>query len=208
MKGKATIIILTAFLIAAVPILYASEGQPASAGGPEMADVMSLVADGRGQAALDLVIQAATERGGWGPAPGDAVVFDPYLSRQVRGSVLDYDELPNCSDPAISPDKDACIADFLRLETLVRFGPSLYSTPEADNSVTSRPAFDDLLSTFIEEVGHSWQEYLYETDGQGSGLRQRATTRAESERWSAGREYQIKRYILSQIGRASCRERV
>lgn len=174
--------------------------QRTEAAGPSMNEVAAMIANNQEQAALEIVIRTAREVGGWGPAPGDDVVFDPYMSRQVRGAVWDFDEMPDCHDPKVSPDPQACLAQFVALERQVRFGPSLFTTPQADGSVAPRPIFDDLLSTYIEEVGHSWQEYQYEMQGSGSGLRQRPTTLAESQRWAAGREYQIKRYILSLDG--------
>ncbi|MBN1966098.1 MAG: hypothetical protein JW910_15720, partial [Anaerolineae bacterium] len=60
--------------------------------------------------------------------------------------------------------------------------------------------FDDVLSTYIEEVGHSWQEYLYETDGLGSGPRTRPTGYYEAMHFAPGSEYQVKLYILNLDG--------
>ncbi len=174
--------------------------KPALAVGPDLLSLADLVRNGQGEVALQQVAEFAQQLGGWMPAPGDELVFDPYMSRKVRGSSLDYDELPDCADPQVSPDEAACIRQFRTLERQVRFGRSLFTTPAEDGTDQPRPAFDDLLSTYIEEVGHSWQEYLYETNGQGSGARTRQTSKAESERWAAGREYQIKRYILSLDG--------
>lgn len=173
---------------------------PASAAGPEVVTLYDLVQNGQGDMALQQVVDYAQQLGGWMPAPGDELVFDPYLSRKARGSMLDTDELPNCADPLVATDEASCIAQFRTLERQVRFGPSLFTTPTEDGTVEVRPAFDDLLSTYIEESGHSWQEYLYETNGLGSGSRSRQTSKAESDRWAAGREYQIKRYILSLDG--------
>jgi hypothetical protein len=87
-----------------------------------------------------------------------------------------------------------CHALFLAQERQVRFGPSLFTNPVDGGSAVLRPAFGDLLSTYIEETGHSWQEYQYETNGSGGA--RRSTTRAESDRWAHGKEYQIKSYIL------------
>jgi hypothetical protein len=170
------------------------------AAGPDVASLVAMVHNGEGESALQLVVETAATLGNWGPAPGDTVVYDRFMSRNVRGAVQDYDDLPDCSNPKISPDEQACIAQFQALEQQVRFGPSLFSTPQDDGSAAPRPTFDDLLSTYIEEVGHSWQEYLYETDGRGNGARTRLTSQAESEHWGPGREYQIKMYILSLDG--------
>lgn len=173
--------------------------RPAAALGPDRLALYDMVRNGQGAAALDMVAAAAQALGGWQPAPGDQILFDAHLSRKVRGASQDFDELPfDCADPTFSDDEEACRQAFAAQETQVRFGRSLFSTPSADGD-TPRPAFDDLLSTYIEEVGHSWQEYLYETDGRG-GARTRQTTLAESEKWSNGREYQIKMYILSLDG--------
>jgi len=167
---------------------------------PEVQALNQLVTSGNGAEALDRVRSTAFELGGWAPAPGDEVVFDPYLSRKVRGTVVDFDELPyDCADPKVSADKDTCLEEFAAKERQVRFGQSLFTTP-GDGGAVVRPSFDDLLSTYIEEVGHSWQEYLYETNGNGNGQRIRQTTIAESEYWGPGREYQVKSYILSLDG--------
>lgn len=199
MKAKhVSIILLAAFVYINVNAISYRVNYAAAAG-PEMEQIRVMVENKDEQYALDLIMQTAKEIGGWEPAPGDNVVFDSYMSRNIRGSVLDYDEPAHCSDVRVSPDPQACIDDFQRVETQVRFGPSLFSTPQPDGNATLRPEFSDLLSTYIEEVGHSWQEYLYETKGTGNGPRQH-TTKAESEHWAAGREYQIKRYILSLDG--------
>jgi hypothetical protein len=193
--------ILSLVIVVSIGMQQISMGaSPALAAGPEVAVLQQMANDGHGQDALQQVIDAATARGGWAPAPGDQVVYDRFMSRDVRGSVLDYDELPDCANPRFGADEQACIAQFQTLERQVRFGPSLFSTPQDDGSAMPRPAFDDVLSTYIEEAGHSWQEYQYETEERGSGARLRATTLAESERWAPGREYQIKRYILSLDG--------
>ncbi len=57
-----------------------------------------------------------------------------------------------------------------------------------------------MLSTYIEEVGHSWQEYLYETEGRGSGERTRVTSYSTGLRLGPGWEYQIKIYLLTLDG--------
>jgi hypothetical protein len=70
----------------------------------------------------------------------------------------------------------------------------------ADGSSAPRPAFDDLLAIYLEEVGHSWQEYLHETDGLGRGARTRQTSWEDGLYRLNGWEYQVKRYILSLDG--------
>ncbi|MBN1966662.1 MAG: hypothetical protein JW910_18565 [Anaerolineae bacterium] len=172
-----------------------------SATGPEVMTLLDMVADGQGQAAVQLVASTAMELGGWQAAPGDELVFDRFLSRKIRGASQDFDEMPyDCNDPNVSADPAACRSAFEIQERQVRLGWSFFTNPSDDGTPAARPAFDDLLSTYIEEVGHSWQEYLYETDGRGTGARTRQTTMAESERWSNGREYQVKMYILNLDG--------
>jgi hypothetical protein len=168
----------------------------ALAAAPEVSTLQDLVASGQGDVALAQVAAEALARGNWQPAPGDMVAYDPRMNRDLRGGVIDFDEI-DCSGSILLEDE--CLAQFHALEQLVRFGPSLFTTPVNGETVL-RPAFDDLLSTFIEESGHSWQEYLYETNGRGTGARTRETSLAESERWWHGREYQIKRYILNLDG--------
>ncbi|MBN1200538.1 MAG: hypothetical protein JXJ20_01660 [Anaerolineae bacterium] len=175
--------------------------QSAAAAGPTVTSLVDLAHDGQGDLALQQVAAAAIEHGGWGPAPGDEIVFDRFMARNVRGAVQDYDELPiDCADPQVSVDEQECIEHFQAFEHQVRFGPALFATWQADGTAVPRPAFDDLLSTFIEESGHSWQEYLYETGGLAQGPRTRQTTKADSEQMGPGREYQVKRYILSLDG--------
>jgi hypothetical protein len=196
-SGSQVIILIVVAVLAASQLMQVRR---ATATGPDMLTLTDMLQNGQGEAALQLVVAAAAELGSWSAAPGDELTYDPYMSRKIRGSSLDYDEFPDCGNPKVASDEQACRAQFQMLEHQVRFGPSFFSTPEDGGGATPRPAFDDLLSTYIEEVGHSWQEYLYETEGRGSGARTRQTTLAESERWSFGREYQVKRYILSLDG--------
>ncbi|MBZ0317292.1 MAG: hypothetical protein K8L91_12790 [Anaerolineae bacterium] len=164
-----------------------------------MNDLYDLVQQGEGNAAVQQVAEFAQVLGGWGPAPGDEVVFDPYMDRDIRGAAVGPDYPAHCYERKDVLDRAECIEIYQTVERQVRFGRSLFTTPNRDGTETLRPKFDDLLSTFIEEVGHSWQEYLYETDGQG-GPRIRETSQAEAERWRAGQEYQVKRYILNLDG--------
>lgn len=173
----------------------------ASADGPDMNTVLGLVEGGQGILAVQAVAAEAAARGGWAIAPGDELAYDRFMDRQVRGASVDFDEAPNCSNPKITFDQQACLENFRAMERAVLFGPSFFTTPQPDGSVLPRPAFDDLLSTFVEEASHSWQEYLYETNGVGTGARTHETTLAESKRWSRGREYQVKMYILNLDGK-------
>jgi hypothetical protein len=78
----------------------------------------------------------------------------------------------------------------------VRFGFFTFANEKVNGVTVPRPV-DDMLSVYIEEVGHSWQEYLFETEGRGSGERTRLISAFESQYWGPGWEYQVKRYILS-----------
>lgn len=166
-------------------------------------DLVNMVEQGDGQTAVAKIGEVAYTLGHFAPAPNDTVVFDPFMSRQIRGAVIDFDELPSAcvgsKNAKVSADKETCSNEFWAQEPTVRFGRSFFTTRQDDGTVVIRSA-DDILATFIEETGHSWQEYLYETNGRG-GQRILVTTMVESERWAAGREYQVKRYILSLDGR-------
>jgi hypothetical protein len=171
--------------------------------GPDAASMFEMVEEGEGAAALDTLIEAATERGGWGPAPGDQVVFDPNMPWWTRGEVQTYDLLPaDCMmvKSNLASLSSACMPVDPVRERQVRLGSSLFMNVREDGSGYPRPAYDDLLSTYIEEVGHSWQEYLYETEGRGQGPRTRKTAWEDAQRWLPGREYQIKVYLLSLDG--------
>jgi hypothetical protein len=176
--------------------------RPAAASGP--ADVRSLydlVQSGQGDAAVRLLADTAMEVGGWAPAPGDEVVYDPTMARNVRGAVRTIDLPPGeCAIPRLSRNLTECHADLRSGENLVRLGRAAFATPRAGDDSAPRPVLDDLFSTYIEEVGHSWQEYLYETEGRGQGERTRLTSWEEGLLWMQGREYQVKMYILSLDG--------
>ena len=177
-----------------------------SAAGPSFANMnvsrlVDMADNGSGQAALEEVGNLAYGIGNFAPAPGDHIEYDPMMLSWIRGAVVDYDELPEActsSDPRMTFDSDACAEEFWATESAVRFGPSFFTTPLEDGSVELREA-DDILATFIEETGHSWQEFQFETNGEGEE-RVRRTTLEDSLYWSAGREYQIKRYILNLDG--------
>jgi hypothetical protein len=161
-----------------------------------------LTLNGAGDGAVRQLATHADARGGWGPAPGDTVAYDPDLALSVRASVRMVDFPPDeCTDPIMKRHTgNECKIDFTKKQDLVRFGYSTFvEVLEAGNSAP-RLSLDDLLSVYIEEVGHSWQEYHYETEGRGSGERTRLTSAAASSYWAAGSEYQVKMYILSLDG--------
>ncbi len=163
-------------------------------------DLYDMSLNGNGQFAVEQVADVAFNLGYWQPAPGDTVIYDDLMSIYVRGAIVDYDEVPAiCRDKFQVPDPVECVEVFRRQETQVRFGRSFFSTPNEDGSVSLRAA-DDIVSTYIEEVGHSWQEYAFETDGVMSGERLHTTTMADAEYWKNGREYQVKMYLLGLDG--------
>lgn len=173
---------------------------PASAAGPDTTSLVTLVQTGQGAAAVEQVAAAALERGGWAPAPGDRVIFDSSLSPFVRGKIQVVDQTPaECASAKFSRLMDDCTLDFETGEELVRFGDGLFTNPVEGNSLP-RPNLDDVLSTYIEEVGHSWQEYLFETDGAGGGERVHATSYEDGLYWGPGWEYQVKMYLLALDG--------
>ncbi len=196
------LLVSTAIAITVVSaFLFNSHIKTASGMGPDQLALFNQVENGQAELALQAVADAALALGSWGPAPGDVVAYDAGMARNVRGSVLVVDTAPfECSDRKLSRGLDACKRDFTVNQNLVRFGPSMFSTVLADGSRVARPVFDDLLSTYIEENGHSWQEYLYETEGRGTGERTRQTTWEETTRFQHGWEYQVKAYILSLDG--------
>lgn len=188
-------------------VIVAGQQLNVMAVGPNLKDVnveelVNMVEQGDGQTAVAQISEVAYALGHFAPAPNDTVVFDSFMSRQIRGAVIDFDELPSActgsKNAKVGIDRETCANEFWAQEPTVRFGRSFFTTPQEDGSFAIRSA-DDILATFIEETGHSWQEYLYETNGRG-GQRIQVTTIVESERWAAGREYQVKRYILSLDG--------
>jgi hypothetical protein len=176
---------------------------PAAMNEQDILRFYEMAQEGRGQEALNEVASNAQELGAWAAAPGDAVVFDPYMMRQVRGAVIDYDDVPEACNATHrgrieTTNADMCINEFRTKEAQVRFGMSFFSTPTDDGLIIRTP--DDVLATYIEETGHSWQEYAFETEGRYDGNRSRQTSMSDSLQWGAGREYQIKVYILSLDG--------
>lgn len=174
----------------------------AEAAAPDQTNLYQLVIEGQGSTAVKQVADAARDWGNWQPAPGEKVVFDSSLAWSVRGEVMIRDLVPEeCQVPKMArmmPDE--CGADLVTRQNLVRFGESMFYEPQPDGSTLPRPTFDDVLSTYIEEVGHSWQEYFFETEGLGSGPRTHLTRWDEAARWGRGWEYQIKMYILNLDG--------
>src|SRR5690606_35729804 len=75
----------------------------------DLVALIHLVHDGQGAQALERVADLAASRGGWAPAPGDLVVFDPGLPWWVRGSVLTADLPPaDCAIPRFS-QSERCV---------------------------------------------------------------------------------------------------
>jgi hypothetical protein len=163
------------------------------------------VQDGQDAAVLRDIALLAEQQGGWVPAPGDVIVYEPDLPPMQRGATRMVDDLPvRCTDPRLiyteGIDSQACIEDYQVIERQLRFGPSTFTNPLEDGSRARRQAVDDALATYLEEVVHSWQEYLYETEGYGQGPRTRSTSAEAGQRWAHGIEYQAKMYVLSLDG--------
>ncbi len=165
-------------------------------------DLYELTLNHDGGGAVQQLAVMANMRGKWGPAPGDSVVYDPELALSVRAAVQIADLPPaECADGMMNRHTGrACDFDLTEQQDTVRFGYSTFVDVADDGSMAPRLTPDDLLAVYIEEVGHSWQEYLYETEGRGRGERTRLTSWAMSEYWAAGWEYQVKRYVLSLDG--------
>lgn len=172
---------------------------PGNAGNVKNTDLYALVESGQGQLAVEQLAALAKQTGGWAPAPGDTVQFDNTLARNVRGSVQIVDQPPfECLDARLAKFAQNCSADLVSNQQQVRLGRATFAVTLPDGSTTARD-LDDSLSTLIEEAAHSWQEYLFETDGQG-GNRTRETSYEDWLYWAPGWEYQAKRYILSLDG--------
>jgi hypothetical protein len=173
----------------------------ASATGPDddTPVLYDLAASGNGEMAVQQLAALAAARGGWGPAPGDEVVYDALLKPSQRAATKVADYADDCEETKYDRPGPGCHTDFQSQQSLVRFGFFTFADETADGASVPR-SVDDVLSVYIEEVGHSWQEYLFETEGRGTGERTRLTTAFESKYWAAGWEYQVKRYILSLDG--------
>lgn len=175
---------------------------PVSAKHPlDTAHLHALVSEGDGALAVQFTAAEAAQRGGWAAAPGESLAYDAELARPVRGAVRIVDVPPvECSDPRLHRLTARCTQELTHEQNLVRFGCMTFSDLDSDGTLTPRALPDDILATYIEEVGHSWQEYLYETEGRASGPRTRAITWDDSLYFTPGWEYQVKRYILSLDG--------
>ncbi len=195
--------VVVAFLMAAAaPVAASGPGaSPLSALLPDAPSLFQMVGAGQGDTAVQMLAAAAAQYGGWAPAPGDSAAYAPGLARNVRGQVSFVDRPPfECGDARLSRTAEGCNRDYSVDETLVRLGTSTFAEPQADGSLAARPSVDDVLSTYVEETGHSWQEYLFETGGLGSGPRTQVTTFEDGLYWSPGWEYQVKMYVLSLDG--------
>lgn len=161
----------------------------------------AIVAEGDGALAVQLMAVEAMQRGGWAVAPGDSPVYDADLALPVRGSVQIIDVPPaECSDPRLRRLTARCTQGLTHEQNLVRFGRMTFSDLDCDGNLVPRALADDILATYIEEAGHSWQEYLYETEGRATGPRTRPISWDDSLYLTPGWEYQVKRYILSLDG--------
>jgi len=168
---------------------------------PDAETLYTLVSTDQGDAAVQLLAAAAAEYGNWAPAPGDLVAYAPGLARNVRGQVSFVDQAPfECADARLSRFTEGCDRDFSVDQNLVRLGTSTFADPLDNGGFAPRPNVDDVLSTYVEETGHSWQEYLFETGGLGNGPRTQTTSYEDGLYWSPGWEYQVKMYVLSLDG--------
>lgn len=175
--------------------------QPDTSPPPDVGTFQRLVATGQGDAALHLLADLADRRGGWRPAPGDRVVFVPTMRLKVASiTAIDLPPQDCATLDRTEPRSPDCGRDFRREQNLVRFGPATFVELLPGGTFAPHARLDDILSVYIEEVGHSWQEYCYETDGRCQGDRTRLTTYIEGKQRAAGWEYQVKRYILNLDG--------
>jgi hypothetical protein len=177
------------------------EMPPAHATGWEPGVLYDLAQHGQGSEAIRRVTNEAEAQGGWTLAPGYQAVYDASIVFPCRAAVQVVDDPPmECSNPRLSrlsPDCDGSPID-TRLAQKVRFGPGLFMNPGPDQTLTPRPTFDDVLSTYIEEIAHSWQEYWFEN--QGTAVKPGRTSYEEWLYWKPGWEYQAKRYVLALDG--------
>jgi hypothetical protein len=164
------------------------------------ADLYELALNGQGGQAVDQLAGMALAVGGWEPAPGDWLVFDAALAWSVRGSVQAVDQPPfECLDARLARFATGCTEDYTSHQQEVRLGRGAFVVRQADGSETPRQSVDDALSTLVEEVAHSWQEFLFESDGRCE-TRLHLTTYEDWLYWAHGWEYQAKRYVLSLDG--------
>ena len=196
------VLVVTAFLLGMVaPVAAADPGERSLAALlPDAETLFQMASTGQGDTAAAMLAAAAAEYGNWAPAPGDSVAFAAGLARNVRGQVSFVDQPPfECADSRLGRFTEGCDRDFSTGETLVRLGMATFADPQA-RGFAPRPSVDDMLSTYVEETGHSWQEYTFETDGLASGPRLHNTTYEDGLYWLPGWEYQVKMYVLSLDG--------
>ena len=165
-----------------------------------------LVLSDQGDHALQLLSEEALARGGWAPALGDVVVFVPNMVEFLMARTVAIDIGPdNCDLPRtplvrkLEPPNPDCGRDFQAHQNEIQFGPGSFLIEVGFDMVEPRP-LDDILSVYIEEVGHSWQEYCYETEGRCQGERTQMTTWGQGMQLASGWEYQVKMYILGLDG--------
>lgn len=185
-------------------LLAIGRWSPRSVSYAEPAQELSVIAlqkmalEGEGQLAIEIIALEARRRGAWAPAIGDRVVYDEKLAFPTRGVVLVVDVPPaECGMPlGINSTPSVCQIDLTTRQNQIRFGFALFMDAADHSHLT---AADDLLAVYIEEMGHSWQEYMWETDGRLDGERH-ITTWEEDAQLRRGWEYQAKRYLLSLDG--------
>lgn len=160
----------------------------------------------QGQEAVTLLAEEALARGNWAPAAGDEVVFVSEMVDFLMARTVAIDVEPdNCNLPRsiqtrnLEPPNPDCGRNFQHHQNLIQFGAATFVSAIGDGIFVPRP-LDDILSVYIEEVSHSWQEYCYETEGRCAGERSRHTTWGEGRRLESGWEYQAKKYILNLDG--------
>lgn len=199
-RGWRWIVLILDIVLAVALCPFELSTSPVRAVRPDVYTLYDMVQHGNGVEALEILRAEAEAVGGWQPAPGDRVVYDAKIPWWTRAEVSTADMPPGeCAIPKLS-ENSLCSAYNPAQEPLVRFGESTFANRSEDGAAEPRPVFDDLLATYVEEVGHSWQEYLYETEGRGYGERTRPTTWEAAMKSIPGREYQVKRYILNLDG--------
>lgn len=199
-RGRRWVVLIIHIVLAAALCPFELSTSPVRAARPDVYSLYDMMQHGNGVEAVAVLRAEAEAVGGWQPAPGDRVVYDATIPWWTRAEVSTADMPPGeCAIPKLSKNS-VCSAYDPAQEPLVRFGKSTFANRSEDGTAEPRPVLDDLLATYVEEVGHSWQEYLYETEGRGHGKRMRSTTWEAAMKLIPGREYQVKRYILSLDG--------
>ncbi|NDJ77116.1 MAG: hypothetical protein GYB65_12750 [Chloroflexi bacterium] len=168
---------------------------------PEAEAAFDMMQQGQGADALYTLSEDALQRGGWEPAPGDVIFFDVTMPEMTRAAISIIDAPPGeCADPRLARLIADCNIDYSQDQNLVRFGRTTFANLDEDGNLIPRDEYDDLLSTYIEEMAHSWQEFMFETEGRGYGTRSRPINWTEGLYWAQGWEYQAKMYVLSLDG--------